>query len=79
MAISNQSANDIDQAIDGRAMPRMLDLGNVFQLVNNGFDDGTLAQQQAVCQGHQAIFHVVFELSNQLDPRDNSLLKEILE
>lgn len=44
VAISNQSAQDIDQAIDGRAVTRMLNLRNVFQLIDDAFDDGTLAQ-----------------------------------
>lgn len=44
VAIGNQSANNIDQAIDGRAVPRMLNLRNVLQLVNNGFNDGALPQ-----------------------------------
>lgn len=44
MAIGNQSAKNIDKAIDWRAMTRMLDLRNVFQLVDNRFDNGALAQ-----------------------------------
>jgi hypothetical protein len=45
----NQPADNINQAIDWRAMTRVLDLRNVFQLVNDAFDDGTLSQQQAIC------------------------------
>jgi hypothetical protein len=37
-------------------MPRVLDGGDVFQLVNNGFDDGSLLQQQAVIQLEQGFF-----------------------
>ncbi len=66
VAIGNQSANNVDQAIDRRAVTGMLDLGNVFQLVNNGFDDGAFPQQQAVCQGHQAIFHIALEFGKYL-------------
>lgn len=43
VAVGEQSADDIDQAVDRRAVPGMLKLRNVFQLVNNGFNDGTLA------------------------------------
>jgi hypothetical protein len=39
MAIGNQSTQNVDKAIDGRAMARMLNLRNVLQLVNNRFND----------------------------------------
>lgn len=68
VTVGNQSANDVDQAVDWAAVTRMLNLGNVLQLVNDGFDDGTLTQQQTVCQGHQTILHVALELANQLHP-----------
>ena len=68
VAIGNQAANDVNQAIDGRAVPRVFNLGNVLQLVNDGFDDGTLAQEQTVTQGHQTILHIAFEFGDQLDP-----------
>ncbi len=31
--------------------------GDVFQLVNDGFDDGSLSQQQTVIQLQQGILH----------------------
>ncbi len=68
VAIGNQSTDDIDQAVDWTAVPGMLNLGNVLQLVNDGFNERTLPQQQAVAQGHQTILHVAFEFGNQLHP-----------
>jgi hypothetical protein len=48
VTVGNQSADDIDQAIDWAAVARMLNLGNVLQMVSDGFDDGTLTQQQTI-------------------------------
>ncbi len=66
VTISNQSAHNIDQAVNRRTVTRMLDLRNVLQLVNDSFDDSAFSQQQAVCQEHQTIFHLTFEFGNQL-------------
>ncbi len=48
IAIGNQSAQNVDSSIDWRAMARMLDLRNVLQLVDDGLNDGTLAEHQTV-------------------------------
>jgi hypothetical protein len=63
----NQPAQDVDKAVDGRAMARMLNLRDVLQLVNDGFDNRALAEQQPVVQGHQSLFHVAFELGDELN------------
>ena len=47
-------------------MQRMLKR-NVLQLVNNGFDDRTLAKHQTVVQGHQSLFDVALEFGHQLN------------
>jgi hypothetical protein len=39
MTISNQPTENIDKAIDGRAMSGMLNLRNILQLVNNGLNN----------------------------------------
>jgi hypothetical protein len=39
-------------------MAGVLDGGDVFQLVNDGFDDGWLWQQQAVIQLEQGILGI---------------------
>lgn len=43
VAVGNQTTDDIDHEVDGTAMPRVLDLGNVLELVNDGFDNGAFA------------------------------------
>ena len=40
----------------------MLDLRNVLQLVDDGFDNRALAEHQTVIQGHQALPHVRLSL-----------------
>lgn len=45
MTVGNQATDDIDHKVDGAAMPRMLNLGDVFELVNDGFDKGAFASQ----------------------------------
>src|SRR5215207_8806204 len=45
----------------------MLNLRNVLELVNNGFHDGTFAQQEFVHQWHQPIFHIGAKPCDQLD------------
>jgi hypothetical protein len=74
MAIGNQSAQEVDKAIDWRTRTRMLDLRDVLQLVNDRFDTAfgalrvrALAEHQTVIQGHQALFHVALELGDELN------------
>ena len=45
MAVGNQATENIDHEVGGAAMPGMLNLGDVLELVNNGFDNGALAGQ----------------------------------
>jgi len=41
MTISDQTGNDIDEAVGRTAMAGMLDLRDVFELIHNTFNDGT--------------------------------------
>jgi hypothetical protein len=45
MAISDQASNNIDETIDRAAMTSMLNLGDVFELVDHTFNDGSFAQK----------------------------------
>ena len=67
MAIGNQSAQDIDKAIDWRTVARMLNLRNVLQLVDDGFDDGAFAEQETIAQRQQSLFHVALKFGDQLN------------
>ena len=45
MTIGNQASDDIDKAVDWTAMARVFNLRNIFELVNNTLDDGSLTQE----------------------------------
>ena len=44
MTVSNQTGKDVDEAIDGTSVARMLDSGNILELIDNAFNNGTFAQ-----------------------------------
>jgi len=52
----------------------VFDGGDIFQLVNDGFDDGSLSQQQAVIQLEQGILHSAPQFGDELY---SSLLQEL--
>ena len=64
--IGNQSANEIDQEVDGTAMAGMLDLRDILELVNDGLHHRTFSQQELISQKHQHIFHIGTDACNQL-------------
>ena len=66
MTVSNQPADQIDHKVVHTAVPGMLDLRDVLELVEHGFDDGALTQQQFVGKWQQAVFHVGLEFGDQL-------------
>ena len=43
MAVGNEPCDQVDQEVDGTAMARMLDLTDIFELIVDGLDDGSLA------------------------------------
>jgi len=45
MIVGNQATDQINQAVDGRTVPRMLNLGNVFELVDERLDNRAFSQQ----------------------------------
>lgn len=47
----------------------MFDLRDIFELIDDRFNDGTFPQQQLVCQREQAILHLAFERSNEADTK----------
>ena len=76
MGISNQAAHQIDQNIGNTAMSRMLDLGNIFELIDHGLNNRPFTDQNPVHQIHrQAVLGVGFQFGDQL--HTNRLMKEI--
>jgi hypothetical protein len=50
MAISDQAGDDIDETVGQAAMTSMLNLRNVFELIDYTFNDGSFAQEQFIDQ-----------------------------
>ena len=48
MTIRNEPCDQVDQEVDGAAMAGMLDLRAVFELINDGLDDGSFAEKEFV-------------------------------
>ena len=48
MAIGNQATEEIDEEGGGAAMAGVFDLGDVFELVEDGLDTGPFAQYQLI-------------------------------
>ena len=59
-AVGNQAAKQIDEEIHRAAMTRVLDLRDIFQLVNNCLDNRALSQQNLIEDRHEFVF--IFDL-----------------
>ena len=46
-------------------MPGVLNLGDVFELINDRFKDGALSQQKVIREWHQTVLHISAQLGNQ--------------
>ena len=55
MRVGKKPSNQMDNKIRGAAMARMLDLGNILELVNDGLDNRSFAQQQRIRQQHKLV------------------------
>lgn len=75
-AVGNQPGDQMSHEIDGAAMTGVFNLRDVLELINDGFNDGALTQQQLVAQQHQLVFHVGLELGDQFDPLLAQLLPQ---
>ena len=51
MAVDDQPCDQVDQEVDGTAMPGMLDLLYVFELISDGFDEGSCTEED---NGHDS-------------------------
>ena len=72
MAVGNQGRKKVPQKARSRPMPRMLDLANVLELVDDTLNNGTTTQKQAIKVAHQLRLHALATPRNQFD----SLRKE---
>src|SRR5712691_11820219 len=76
MTVSKKPCNQMDDKIRRTAMARMLDLRDVFELVNNGLNNRAFAQQQFVRKVHQVILHVFTQPGDELEPLFKEQLRE---
>ena len=75
-AVGKKSSNQMDDKIGGTAVTRMLNLRNILELVNNGLNDRSFAQQQFVRKGHKMIFHVLAQSGDELEPLFKEQLRQ---
>mgnify|MGYP001824657640 CR=1 FL=1 len=66
MRIGDQASQHIYKIVYRTTVTRMLNLRDVLELIDDGFDDGPFTKQDLVSHGHQAIFHVAAQLCDQL-------------
>ena len=56
MRISRQTTNEIDHKVSKATMTGVFNLRDILELINDGFQDATLAEQQFVREQNQAVF-----------------------
>src|SRR2546430_2476525 len=74
MAVGNQPGHQMNDKIERAAMSRMLNLRNVFELVDNRLDDDPFAQEQLLRKVHEMVLHVFAQPGDEMQ----SLLKKEL-
>ena len=55
----NQPSDQVDECVDGASMSGVLNLADVFELVIDGFNQGSLPEKDFVHQVQQLGFHVL--------------------
>lgn len=76
--ICGQGCQCIDHEVLNASVPRMLHLGNVLQLIIDGFYDGSLSKQELVGHAHQGSLHVVLQFCYQLYPVHKETFEQVL-
>ena len=73
MAVGNEPSDQMHHKIDGTAMARVLNLRNILELIDNGLDNRSFAQQQFIRKVHEMVLHVFTQSGDELEslfPRD---------
>ncbi len=60
MGVRDEPGQEINGKVNRTTVPGVLNLGNIFKLIDDGLDDEALTQQQSVGQQHQLAFHTHF-------------------
>ena len=74
--ISGDSRENVDNEVVERAVPGVLYLRDVLQLVVDGLDDGPLAQQNLVLRTHEHVPHIVAHARDKLYSVDEEHLEK---
>ena len=65
----------VEHKAGNTAMARMFDLGDILELIVDGFDQRAFSQPNFVGHRHQFVFHILLDFSNEL----KVLFKEQIE
>jgi hypothetical protein len=68
VAVGDEASQHIDQEIRWTPLATMFNLGDILQLVMDGFDQHSLAQEQLIVESDQAWLHVLADGGEQIQP-----------
>src|SRR5262245_254532 len=68
VAIGSQTREQMDAEVDWAAVTRVLDLADVLELVEDGLDERTFAQQEPVGEVEELIAHVLAQFGDEPQP-----------
>jgi len=77
VAIGNQASEQVDEEVEWTAVTRVLDLADILELIDDGLDEGALAQEQLVGVGQDDVAPVLAQLGDEPEAlREEELLSE---
>jgi len=65
VTVGDEPCEQVDEEIDGTAMTRVLNLRDVLEVVNDGLNEGTLAQEQLVGERHEGVAHILAQVRDE--------------
>jgi hypothetical protein len=68
MAIGDQAGEQMDEEVERTAVARVLDLADILELIDDGLDEGALAQEQAIGEGHKNVAHILAQFGDEPQP-----------
>src|SRR5579859_5619790 len=76
MTVGNEPGKQMHHKIGWTAMTRMLNLRNILELVDDGLNDRSFAQQEFIREMHELILHVFAQPSDELQPLFKEQLRQ---
>src|SRR5579875_151038 len=67
VAVRKQPRDQMDNKVGRAAMPRVLDLREILELINNRLNDRSFAHQEFIRKVHQVVFHVVAQMRDEVE------------